>query len=97
MLANCSSGGGEAHPTRIAALLVAMTPLFMVLPRGTSGRQATDDARGLAGPAASRRWLGPPFGGARAWTLIGAAIVIPGSLAWSDPPTRDTRRVRSQR
>ncbi len=89
MLANSLVGVAEARiPSGIAALLVAMTPLFMVLLEWArpGGRRPTiligvGLAVGLAGVATL---VGPAsFGGGTRVDLIGAATVILGSFAWS--------------
>ncbi|HEX6048158.1 MAG TPA: EamA family transporter [Gemmatimonadaceae bacterium] len=89
MLANALVGVAEKRiPSGVAALLVAMTPLFMVLLEWgrPGGRRPTVLVAvglliGLAGVAAL---VGPAsFGDGARIDLIGAATVIVGSLAWS--------------
>jgi drug/metabolite transporter (DMT)-like permease len=89
MLANSLVGVAEKRiPSGIAALLVAMTPLFMVLLEWMrpGGRKPTVLVAiglliGLGGVVAL---VGPAsFGGGARIDRIGAAIVIFGSLAWS--------------
>jgi drug/metabolite transporter (DMT)-like permease len=89
MLANSLVGVAEARiPSGIAALLVAMTPLFMVLLEWArpGGRRPTwlvgvGLLIGLGGVATL---VGPAsFGGGARVDLIGAATVIFGSFAWS--------------
>jgi drug/metabolite transporter (DMT)-like permease len=89
MLANSLVGVAEKRiPSGIAALLVAMTPLFMVLLEWMrpGGRKPTVLVAiglliGLGGVAAL---VGPAsFGGGARIDRIGAATVIFGSLAWS--------------
>jgi drug/metabolite transporter (DMT)-like permease len=89
MLANSLVGVAESRiPSGIAALLVAMTPLFMVLLEWArpGGRRPTILVGvglliGLGGVATL---VGPAsFGGGARVDLIGAAIVILGSFAWS--------------
>ncbi len=89
MFANSLVGVAESRiPSGIAALLVAMTPLFMVLLEWArpGGRRPTILVGvglliGLAGVATL---VGPAsFGGGARVDLIGAAIVIFGAFAWS--------------
>ena len=89
MLANSLVGVAEKRiPSGIAALLVAMTPLFMVLlewarPRGRRPTMWVGVGLlvGLAGVAAL---VGPAsLGDGARIDRIGAATVILGSLAWS--------------
>ena len=89
MFANSLVGVAESRiPSGIAALLVAMTPVFMVLLEWArpGGRRPTILVGvglliGLAGVATL---VGPAsFGGSARVDLIGAAIVIVGSFAWS--------------
>jgi drug/metabolite transporter (DMT)-like permease len=89
MLANSLVGVAEKRiPSGVAALLVAMTPLFMVLLEWgrPGGRRPTVLVGiglliGLAGVAAL---VGPAsFGDGTRIDLIGAATVVFGSLAWS--------------
>ena len=89
MLANSLAGVAEKRiPSGIAALLVAMTPLFMVLLEWArpGGRRPTVWVGvglliGLAGVAAL---VGPvSLGDGARIDRIGAATVILGSLAWS--------------
>lgn len=89
MLANALVGVAEERiPSGIAALLVAMTPLFMVLLEWArpGGRRPTLLVAiglmiGLAGVATL---VGPSsFGGGARIDPVGAAIVAFGSLAWS--------------
>jgi drug/metabolite transporter (DMT)-like permease len=89
MLANSLVGVAEKRiPSGIAALLVAMTPLFMVLLEWVrpAGRRPTwlvglGLFLGLAGVATL---VGPSsFGGGSGIDLVGAGTVIFGSLAWS--------------
>ena len=89
MFANSLVGVAESRiPSGIAALLVAMTPVFMVLLEWArpGGRRPTILVGvglliGLVGVATL---VGPAsFGGGARVDLIGAAIVIFGSFAWS--------------
>src|SRR5688572_2506385 len=89
MLANSLVGVAEERiPSGVAALLVAMTPVFMVLLEWgrPGGRRPTALVAlglvvGLAGVAAL---VGPAsFGGGSSIDLIGAGTIILGSLAWS--------------
>ena len=89
MLGNSLVGVAERRiPSGIAALLVAMTPLFMVLLEWfrPGGRRPTVLVGvglliGLTGVATL---VGPAsFGGGARIDLLGAATVILGSLAWS--------------
>jgi drug/metabolite transporter (DMT)-like permease len=89
MFANSLVGVAEHRiPSGIAALLVAMTPVFMVLLEWArpGGRRPTILVGvglliGLVGVATL---VGPgSFGGGARVDLIGAAIVILGSFAWS--------------
>jgi drug/metabolite transporter (DMT)-like permease len=89
MLANSLVGVAEKRiPSGVAALLVAMTPLFMVLLEWgrPGGRRPTVMVGvglliGLAGVAAL---VGPAsFGDGARVDLIGAGTVILGSFAWS--------------
>jgi drug/metabolite transporter (DMT)-like permease len=89
MLANALVGVAEKRiPSGVAALLVAMTPLFMVLLEWArpGGRRPTVWVAvglliGLAGVATL---VGPAsFGGGARIDPIGAATVIAGSFAWS--------------
>jgi len=89
MLANSLVGVAEERiPSGIAALLIAMTPLFMVLLEWVrpGGRRPTILVGvglliGLAGVATL---VGPAsFGGGARVDAIGAATVILGSFAWS--------------
>jgi drug/metabolite transporter (DMT)-like permease len=89
MLANSLVGVAEKRiPSGIAALLVAMTPLFMVLLEWMrpGGRKPTVLVAiglliGLGGVVAL---VGPAsFGGGARLDLIGAGVVILGSLLWS--------------
>ena len=89
MLANSLVGVAEKRiPSGVAALLVAMTPLFMVLLEWArpGGRRPTwlvalGLAVGLGGVAAL---VGPAsFGGGTRIDPIGAATVAFGCLAWS--------------
>ncbi len=89
MLGNSLVGVAERRiPSGIAALLVAMTPLFMVLLEWArpGGRRPTllvgvGLLIGLTGVATL---VGPAsFGGGARIDLVGAGTVILGSLAWS--------------
>jgi len=89
MLGNSLVGVAERRiPSGIAALLVAMTPLFMVLLEWArpGGRRPTLVVGvglliGLTGVATL---VGPAsFGGGARIDLVGAGTVILGSLAWS--------------
>jgi drug/metabolite transporter (DMT)-like permease len=89
MLANSLVGVAEARiPSGVAALLVAMTPLFMVLLEWMRphGKQPTLLVAiglliGLGGVVAL---VGPgSFGGGSGIDLIGAGTVVAGCLAWS--------------
>jgi len=89
MLGNSLVGVAERRiPSGIAALLVAMTPVFMVLLEWArpGGRRPTVLVGvglliGLTGVATL---VGPAsFGGGTRVDLVGAATVILGSLAWS--------------
>ena len=89
MLANSLVGVAEKRiPSGIAALLVAMTPIFMVLLewfRPLGRRPTAWVALGLIiGLVGVGVLVGPgSFGGEGSIDLIGAAIVIAGSFAWS--------------
>jgi drug/metabolite transporter (DMT)-like permease len=89
MLANSLVGVAESRiPSGIAALLVAMTPLFMVIlewarPHGKKPTLlvAIGLLIGLGGVVAL---VGPgSFGGGGGIDLIGAGTVVAGCLAWS--------------
>ena len=89
MLGNSMVGVAEERiPSGVAALLVAMTPIFMVLLEWgrPGGRRPTPLVAlglfiGLAGVATL---VGPAsFGGGSGIDLIGAGVVVFGSLAWS--------------
>jgi drug/metabolite transporter (DMT)-like permease len=89
MLANALVGVAEKRiPSGVAALLVAMTPLFMVLLEWArpGGRRPTALVAvglliGLAGVAAL---VGPAsLGGGERIDPIGAATVVAGSFSWS--------------
>lgn len=88
MFANSLVGVAEKRiPSGVAALLVAMTPLFMVLlewarPRG---RRPTALVAGglLIGLAGVATLVGPGSFGGSAIDPIGAATVVLGSFAWS--------------
>jgi len=89
MLANSLVGVAEQRiPSGIAALLVAMTPLFMVLlewVRPGGHRPTVLVGVGLLiGLTGVATLVGPAsFGGGARVDLLGAATVILGSLAWS--------------
>ena len=89
MLANSLVGVAEHRiPSGIAALLVAMTPLFMVLLEWArpGGRRPTIlvGVGLLIGLVGVGTLVGPAsFGGGTRVDLIGAAVVILGSFAWS--------------
>ena len=89
MLGNSLVGVAERRiPSGIAALLVAMTPLFMVLLEWArpGGRRPTIlvGAGLLIGLTGVATLVGPAsFGGGARVDLLGAATVILGSLAWS--------------
>jgi len=89
MFANSLVGVAEQRiPSGIAALLVAMTPLFMVLlewARPGGRRPSVLVGVGLLiGLTGVATLVGPAsFGGGARVDLIGAATVILGSLAWS--------------
>jgi drug/metabolite transporter (DMT)-like permease len=89
MLGNALVGVAEQRiPSGVAALLVAMTPLFMVVlewlrPRGRRPTLLVGVGLvvGLGGVATL---VGPAsFGGGARIDLIGAATVVSGSFAWS--------------
>ena len=89
MLANSLVGVAEKRiPSGVAALLVAMTPLFMVLLEwGRPGGRRPTWLVGvglLIGLCGVATLVGPgSFGGGERIDLIGAATVVFGSFAWS--------------